>query len=50
VVRDGDVVESPDLHDVRRHHRAAVAELRPAALGIEPGPPALEVITGGLKP
>jgi nicotinate phosphoribosyltransferase len=52
LVRDGEVVHRPTLDDVRAHHRAAIAELDPEALGPSPGDPAFPLdhdLTGATR-
>jgi nicotinate phosphoribosyltransferase len=41
VVREGEIVHTPSLDEIREHHAAARAELPPDARLLEPGPPAL---------
>ena len=43
VMREGEIVHRPDLEDIRDHHLAARAELRPEHLALDPGPPAITV-------
>jgi nicotinate phosphoribosyltransferase len=40
-IRGGEVCHDPDLDTIRAHHRAAMAELPPAALDLAPGEPAI---------
>jgi nicotinate phosphoribosyltransferase len=44
LVRDGVIVHRPPLADIAAHHDRARAELGIRRTGIEPGPPALEVV------
>jgi nicotinate phosphoribosyltransferase len=43
LVEGGRIVHRRSLDEARAHHRAALAELDPAALDLSPGPPALAV-------
>ncbi|MGH9102273.1 MAG: nicotinate phosphoribosyltransferase, partial [Acidimicrobiales bacterium] len=42
VVTEGRILPPPSLEEVRAHHRSVLAELRPLALMLVAGPPALE--------
>ncbi len=43
LVSDGEAVDLPVLAEIRAHHQAALAELRPLALMLVAGQPALDV-------
>jgi nicotinate phosphoribosyltransferase len=47
LLRGGEIVHRPPLDEIAAHHDLARAELGPVRAGIEPGPPALEVVFEG---
>lgn len=44
VLVDGELRHDPPLDDIRAHHAAALAELPPEGLALEPGPPAIPTV------
>ena len=43
-ISDGDVIESPSLHDAREHCRRAIAELPDTAMSLSPGDPVFSAV------